>query len=152
MSKTIVEILLLIPSLLYTGYLLFIADVIQSVMNQLDEAAFHRFLNLLDKTAMKSPYAIFVGTITFIGMFPYFIFYGFNNWWFTAGLVVFVIASIISKSFNLPIYKRVSALKSNDTALLNEERRKLQNANRFRAVIQIVSAVLMTFGLIYGLS
>jgi hypothetical protein len=107
MTRAIAEILILIPSVLYTGYLLFIAGVVQNVMNKMDEATFQHFLNLLDKTAMKSPYAIITGTLTFIGMFPYFIFYGFNNWWYTAGLIVFLIASIISKRLNLPIYKRV---------------------------------------------
>lgn len=151
MSKTVVEILILIPSVLYTGYLLFVAGVVQSIMNQLDEATFQRFLTLLDKTATRSPYAITVGSLTFVGMFPYFIFFGFDNWWYTAGLVVFVIASIVSKALNLPIYKRVSSLNSGDTALLNEERRKLQGSNRVRAVVQFISMALMTIGLIYGL-
>ncbi len=151
MSKTVAEIIILIPSVLYTGYLLFVAGVVQNIMNKLDEATFQRFLNLLDQTATRSPYAIIVGSLTFIGMFPYFIFYGFNNWWYTAGLIVFVIASIVSKSLNLPIYKRVSSINSSDTALLNKERRKLQSSNRVRAVVQFISMALMTIGLIYGL-
>lgn len=151
MSKTVAEILILIPSALYTGYLLFIAGVVQKIMDEMDEAAFLRFLNLLIKTATKSPYAITVGSLTFIAMIPYFIFYGFNNWWYTSGLILFIIASIVSKSLNLPIYKRVSSLSGSDTALLNEERRKLQSSNRIRAAVQFISMALMTIGLIYGL-
>jgi len=151
MNESFVEILIIIPSALYTGYLLFIAGVIQNVMNQMDQASFQNFLNLLDKTAMKSPYAIIVGSLTYLGMFPYFIIYGFGNWWFTAGILVFIIASIISKSLNLPIYKRVHSLANSNLALLSVERKKLQSANRIRALIQSVSISLMTIGLIKGL-
>ena len=129
MTQTFAEILLLVPSVLSTGFLIFIAGVIQGVMNDLDEATFHRFLKLLDKHAMRSPYAITVSTVTFVGMVPYWIFYGFHNWWFSGGLILYVIASIISKSFNLLIYKTIFALEGSDTARLNEEHRKLQRAN-----------------------
>lgn len=147
MTKHFAEILLFVPSVLCTGFLLFIAGVIQDVMNELDEATFHRFINLLDKIAMRSPYAVGVSTITFVGAIPYFIFYGFDNWWFTAGIALYTIASIVSKSLNLPIYKRIFALESSDAVRLREERRKLQNANRLRAGIQFVSIVVMTIGL-----
>ena len=63
-------------------------------MNDLDEATFKRFLTSLHTRAMRSPYAIGVSSITFAGMAPYFIYYGFGNWWFTAGLALWVIASI----------------------------------------------------------
>ena len=99
-------------------------------MNDLDEAAFKRFLTLLKKRALRSPFAIGVSSITFAGMVPCFIYYGFSNRWFTAGLVLWMITSIVSKSTALPIYARVDALESSDAARLNEERRKLQIANR----------------------
>jgi len=148
MSRFLLEVLLFVPSALYTGYLLFIALVIQNVMNKLDEATFQRFLNLLEKTATKSPYAIFVGLVPFLGMFPYFIFYGFTNWFYTGGLVVFFIASVISKAINLPLYKKIFELDSTATVELNTERKKLKNANYLRAVIQLTSLVLMIIGLL----
>ncbi|MCK9400686.1 MAG: hypothetical protein M0Q51_11930 [Bacteroidales bacterium] len=146
MTQTFAEILLLVPSTLCTGFLIFIAGVIQRVMNDLDEATFHRFLKLLDKRAMRSLYAVGVSSITFVGMIPYWIFYGFDNWWFSAGLILYTVASIISKSFNLPIYKRIFALESSDTDRLSEERRKLQSANILRATIQFASIILMVIG------
>lgn len=146
MNQTFAEILLLVPSALCTGFLIFVAGVIQRVMNDMDEASFHSFLSLLHKRALKSPYAVAVSSITFVGMVPYWIFFGFNNWWFSAGLIVYIIASIISKSFNLPIYKRILALKSTDTHLLSEERKKLQKANLLRATIQSISILLMVIG------
>lgn len=147
MNQRLAEILLLVPSALSTGFLMFIAGVLQKVMNDLDEATFHRFLKLLDKRAVRSPYAVGVSTVTFIGAIPYFIYYRLSNLWFSAGIAVYTLASIVSKIFNLPIYKRIFALESSDTARLGEERRKLQSANRLRAAIQFASIVLMAIGL-----
>ena len=147
-TQTFVEILLLVPTALCAGFVVFIAGVIQSVMNDLDEAVFKRFLTLLHTRALKSPYAIGVSSITFLGMIPYFIFYGVGNRWFTAGLVMWVIASIVSKVTALPIYARVDVIEASDMARLNEERRKLQTANILRASLSFVSVALMVIGFI----
>jgi hypothetical protein len=147
-TQTLVEILLLVPTAFCAGFVVFIAGVIQGVMNDLDEAAFKRFLTLLHTRALRSPYAIGVSSITFLGMIPYFIFYGVGNRWFTAGLVMWVIASIVSKATALPIYARVDAISASDAAQLREERRKLQRANILRAALSSASVVLMVFGFI----
>jgi hypothetical protein len=147
MTQTFVEILLTIPAALTTGFVMFIAGVIQNIMNDMDEAAFKKFLTSLHKHALKSPYAIIVSSITFIGMIPYFIFYGFQNWWFVAGLIMWVIASIVSKATALPIYASVDVIDSSDIARLREERRKLQTANILRSTLSFVSVVLMVIGL-----
>jgi len=147
MTQRRAEMLLLVPSTLTTGFLLFVAGVVQKVMNDLDEATFQRFLNLLVKHAERSPYAISVSTVPFVGAVPYFIYYRLSNLWFSAGLVLFTVASIVSKILVLPIYKRVPELDSSDKAQLGEERRKLQNANRVRAAFQVASTVLMIIGL-----
>ena len=147
MAQQLAEFLLFVPATLSTGFLLFIAGVIQKVMNNMDEAEFQRFLNLLDRHAMRSPYAISSSTVTFVGAFPYFKRYRLSNPWFTSGIVVYTLASVVSKSLNLPIYKRVAALDSSDSVRLGEERRKLQGANKVRAAIQSASIVLMAVGL-----
>jgi hypothetical protein len=102
---------------------------------------------LLYKRAVRSPYAIVVSSITFVGAVPYFISYGFTNRWFTAGIILYTVSSIVSKSLNLPIYKRIFALEGSDTVRLREERRKLHRANIVRAAIQFASIVLMVVGL-----
>jgi hypothetical protein len=118
LTQTFVEILLLVPTALWAGFVIFVAGVIQGVMNDLDEAEFKRFLILLKTRALRSPYAIGVSSITFVGMVPYFIYYGFSNRRFTAGLVLWVITSIVSKATVLPIYARVDALESSDLSRL----------------------------------
>ena len=147
-TQTLVEILLLVPTALCAGFVVFIAGVIQGVMNDLDEAAFKKFLTLLHTRALKSPYAIGVSSITFLGMIPYFIFYGISNRWFTAGLIMWVIASIVSKATALPIYARVDVTSASDVARLKEERRKLRTANIIRASLSLASVVLMVIGFI----
>jgi hypothetical protein len=114
MTHAFVEILLLVPAALCAGFVIFIAGVIQGVMNDLDEAAFKRFLTLLKTRALRSPYTIGVSSITFVGMVPYFIYYGFSNRWFTAGLVLWVIASIVSKASVLPDLREKVAIQKKD--------------------------------------
>jgi hypothetical protein len=63
MTQTLVEILLLVPTALCAGFVIFVAGVIQGVMNDLDEAEFKRFLTLLKTRALRSPYAIGVSSI-----------------------------------------------------------------------------------------
>jgi len=76
-------------------------------------------------------------------MIPYFIFYGFHHWWFIAGLIFYILSSTAGKILNLPVYSRIDALGSSDVIQLKEERRKLQTANWVRAVLCLVSTVLM---------
>jgi hypothetical protein len=147
MTRTFAEILIIIPTVLGTGLLMFVAGVIQGVMNDMDEAEFKSFLTSLYKHAIRSPYAVTVSLITFVGAVPYLIFYGFQNWWFIAGLILWTAASVASKIFNLPIYQNVMTAKSNDRARLKEERRKLQSANILRATLSFASVVLMVIGL-----
>ena len=146
MTQKRFEMLILIPSTLCTGFLLFIAGVVQKVMNGLDEATFQSFLKLLTRTAERSPYAIGTSTIPFVAALPYFIRYRLSNLWFSAGIIVFTLASVVSKIMVLPVYKRVPEIDSAEAARLSEERHKLQTANRVRATIQAVSTVLMIIG------
>ena len=158
MTQTFAEILLLVPTALSAGFIMFVAGVIQGVMNDVDEATFKRFLTELVKHALRSPYAITVASITFVGMIPYWIFYGFSNWWFTAGLILWVVTSTVSKYTTIPIYtrvtglaitgfKKVPAIESNDVTHLREERRKLQKMNILRAALSFATVVLMVIGL-----
>jgi hypothetical protein len=139
MTQSFAEVLILTPSTLTTGYLMFIAIVLQRVMNELDESTFGRFVTLLVQKATRSVYAIVSSSITFVAMIPY----GFQHGWFSAGLLFFVLSSIAGKVLNLPVYSRIAALGSSDIAQLQEERQKLQTANWVRALLCLVSTILM---------
>jgi len=143
MSESFAEVLLLIPTTLSAGLCMFIAGVVQNVMNEMDAAAFKHFLTRLVCSAVKSPFNITMSLLTTIGAVPYFIAYGFGHVWFTAGVAFFVLASTASKIRNLPIYRRVMAPGYDDPAALTEDRRKLQQANVIRATLSLASVALM---------
>lgn len=122
---------------------MFIAGVVQNVMNEMDPLAFKRFLTRLFASAVRSPFNLTTSLLTSIGAVPYFIAFGFGHIWFTAGVAFFVLASTASKLFNLPIYRRVMAPGYDNPAALMEERRRLQQANVIRATLSFASVVFM---------
>jgi len=143
MTRTLAEVLLLIFTTLCAGYVIFIATVLQPVINDLDEAAFGRFVPSLYRHATRSVYAMGSSTLPFVAMIPYFIVYKVEHPWFVAGLACFTLASTVSKIMNVPIYRRLVARKRDEVAKLQEERRKLQTANNVRALISLASVILM---------
>jgi hypothetical protein len=63
MSRSVAEMLILTINALGAGILLFIARVLQTIMNDMDELEFKRFLNRLDRAAMAEPFAVTVATL-----------------------------------------------------------------------------------------
>ncbi len=143
MNESVAEVLILTVNALGAGMLLFIAGVIQKIMNDMDEPAFKRFLNALDRTAMTDHLAVTVATLPIIAAVLYFTAYGFNHWWFTAGFIAWLIGSTITKINNMPIYRWVADPDNNDPEELRKQRRKLQLANDLRAWLTFASVVLM---------
>lgn len=148
MTQTFAEILILIPTTLEAGFLLAVSGIIQKVMNDLDEASFKHFLILLEHYAIRSPYALSVSLLTSMAAIPYWIFFGFTHWWFTAGLALWFVASTVSKILNLPIYKKIKELTNSQIVELKLERRKLQTAIEIRAWLTFGSVVLIVIGLL----
>jgi hypothetical protein len=146
MTRVHAEILILVINTLFTGTVMFVAGALKGVMNDMDVATFKQFVASLQKNALRSPYVVIASSITFLLIIPYFITYGFVNWWFIAGMISCLMASISSKVLNLPIYKRIGELDVRDTAGLNEERRKMGNANAVRAVFYFLCVVLTVIG------
>ena len=144
MSAPFLEALILVSNALGTGLLLFVARVVQKIMNEMDETTFKHFLTSLDKKAEHSIYAIAVSLLPIVLAIPYFIMYGFHHWWFTAGIAVWTLASVMSKVFNLPIYRWIEAPENTDVAQIKEKRRQLQRANNLRASVSFLSVILMT--------
>lgn len=147
-TQTFIEIIILVPTTLAAGFLLVISGVIQKVMNDLDEVTFKFFLTRLEHRAMRSPFALSVSLITSVAAIPYWICFGFNNWWFAAGLILWFVASAVSKILNLPIYKKIKELTNSQSEEIIKERRKLQTANSVRAWLTFIPVVLMVIGFI----
>ena len=143
MNETTAEALILAVNALGAGILLFIAGVIQKIMNDMDDPAFRWFLNHLDRSAMSNPFAVTVATLPLIAAVLYFLAYGFGHWWFTAGFVVWLVGSAITKVTNMPVYTWVGNPNNTDPEELQKQRRQLQLGNNARAWLTLASVALM---------
>jgi hypothetical protein len=63
--------------------------------------------------------------------------------WFTAGVVVWLIGSTITKITNMPVYRWIGDPKNNDREELRKQRSKLRLGNNLRAWITLASVALM---------
>lgn len=147
MSREFAEILITVVTAVEAGLLLFIAEVVQKLMVELEPDRFRWFLGRLEHHAMRSPTTLAGSLLTTLACIPYFIFFGFGNLWFVAGIVVWLAGAVASKLLNTPLYRTVAGLADTDVAALTEQRRKLGTANRLRAWVTLASVVLMLVGL-----
>jgi small neutral amino acid transporter SnatA (MarC family) len=148
MSRILVEMVLLAFAGMYTGILLFVANVLQRIFNDLETDAFARFMPLLYKRAGYSVFMVATVSVPFFGMFAYFVFYRFDNLIFSAGLILFSIGVAISKHNNTPIYRDIMAADPADAAVLSAARKRLQTANFVRAAIGSAAFAVMVAGLV----
>ena len=148
-TQNSIEILLLVSTSLTTGFVVFATGVYQKIMNGVDEATFKILLAELSKNALKSPFIIGLSLVTMLGMVPYFYYGGLSNIWFTAGLALWIITSIIAKMTRLPIYKRVGDLDSSETIQLRAERERLNRTSILNAGLSITIVLLMVIGLLF---
>jgi len=143
MNETSAEALILAVNALGAGILLFIAGVIQKIMNGMDEPEFKAFLNALDGAAMTNAVLVTVMTLPLIGAAFYLYAFCFHHWWFTAGFVMWVAGSSVTKITNLPVYKWVGDPSNTDRGELRRQRSKLQLGNDLRAWLTLLSVLLM---------
>jgi hypothetical protein len=142
-NESTAEILILAINAMGAGILLFVAGVLQKMMNEMDELGFKRFLNALDRAAMSSPFTVTIATLPVIAAVLYFFTYGFRHGWFTAGVVAWIIGSSITKISNMPVYKWVGNPENNDPEELRKKRRILGRGNNLRAWLTLGSVTLM---------
>jgi hypothetical protein len=143
MTETSAEIIILVICALGAGILMFAGGVVQKLMNEMDPPEFKKFANALGRAAMSNPFAVTIATLPLFGIIFYFIVYGFNHWWFTAGLIIWFIGSAITKIINMPVLEWVGDPRNIDPEELGIQRRKLQLGNTLRAWITLASIILM---------
>ena len=144
MSEVAVEAIVLAINGLGCGILLFVSGVVQKMMNEMEPLEFKRFANVLGPTAMSDPLAVTIATIPIFAVIYYFAAFGFNHWWFTAGIVVWMIGSTITKVINLPIYEWVGRPENVDPEQLRKKRHTLALGNAWRAWLTLLCVALMT--------
>jgi hypothetical protein len=144
MDEAGTEAAILAMNALGAGVLLFVSGVVQRILNDLDEPAFKQFAQELVQTATSDPFSVTIGTIPIFAVVYYFARYGFHHGWFTAGIVIWMIGSSITKITNLPVYRLIRDPESNDPFVLREQRKRLQAGNFWRAWITLLSVIVMT--------
>jgi hypothetical protein len=142
-SESTAEVLILAINALGAGILLFVAGVVQKMMNEMDPPAFKRFMNALGRAAMTDPFAVTIATLPIIAAVAYFVAYGFHHAWFSTGLFAWMIGSSITKVSNMPVYAWVGNPKNDDPDELRKRRRILGRANNLRAWITLASVIFM---------
>jgi hypothetical protein len=148
MNRTTAELLLIISTTFFLSVLMFLAGPLRKVMNKMDNGATKQFITLLFQLGQRTPFLLIVTNLTALGMIPYFVAYGFRNWWFIAGLAVFLLAGVAAKAAKVPVYKKIASLDAGSREWA-EERQKMHKANMFQAVFTFASIGLMTLGLFY---
>lgn len=143
MDRVSAEAAILAMNALGAGVLLFVSGVVQRMMNDMDEPMFKQFAQTLLRTATSDPFTVTIGTIPIFAVIYYFVMYGFHHWWFTAGIVIWMIGSSITKVTNLPVYNLIRDPNNIDPSELRKERHTLQLGNFCRAWITLLSVVLM---------
>ena len=143
MDEAAVEAVILAINALGAGILLFVSGVVQRIMNDMDEREFRTFTQTLVRTATSDPFAVTIGTIPILALIFYFVRFGFGHWWFTAGIVTWMIGSTVSKIANLPVYEWVGNPANTDAAETRRQRRRLELGNHARAWLTLLSVVLM---------
>ena len=148
MNQTTAEILLIISATIFASVLLFLAGPMRRVMNKMDNSASKQIISLLFQMGQRSPFLYIATNLTGLAMIPYFIFFGFNNWWFTAGLAVLVLAAGVAKIVKVPLYKSTKDLDANDPRWIAAQK-KWHNGNIYQAIFTFVAVCMMTIGLFH---
>jgi hypothetical protein len=146
MTQHFAETLLFSSVAINAALLIFFAGVFRKMMNAVDEATFKNLTELLVRYSSKSPFMILILNIPLLVAIPYFYFYGFGNGWITAGIALWLVAGSFAKIFKLPVYKGVSALKSDNIVQLKELRHKLNTGNLLQATFYSIAVILIAFG------
>lgn len=143
MNETAIEAIILAINALGCGILFFVSGVAQRMMSELEPLEFKKFLNALDRAAMRDAFCVAIATIPIFAVIFYFVEFGFGHWWFTLGIVLWMIGSSITKITNMPVYNWVSRPENIDPEELKRKRRTLAFGNHARAWVTLLSIATM---------
>ena len=127
--------------------MLFFAGVYRKMMDASDSATFKSQTELLVCFSSKSSFMIVVLNLPLLVAVPYYYVCGLGSWLVTVGLLLWLISGSVAKVMKLPVYKRIAVVKDEDTAALNELRKKLNNGNRFQAWLYVLATAVVGVGI-----
>lgn len=137
------KISFLILSALFAGVVLFLSTVLRVTFNALTEEQYYAVFSKIIVAGRKS---IVVNTIVLIPIliFVAYLIYGFRNWCFILGAVLYISGSFAaSRLIHEPAYTQLLETDINDQAELTRIRGLLNKGNIIRAMLSLFGAVLV---------
>ena len=147
MVKELVLMFLFASISINAALILFFASVYKKMMNGVDIVAFKNLTEMLVRYSSRSIFMIIALNLPLLIAIPYYYINGFNNWWITASLLLWLIGGSISKIIKMPVYRTIAKLEGDNEAALNKMRYKLNSGNILQAWLYSISVIIMALGL-----
>lgn len=137
------KISFLVLSALFAGVVLFLSTVLRDTFNSLTEEQYYA---IFSKIIVNGRKAIVINTIVLIPIliFVAYLIYGFSNWFFIIGAVLYMLGSFVSSILiNEPLYRQLLETDINNQAELFRLRGLLNKGNITRLMLSLFGVVLV---------
>jgi uncharacterized membrane protein len=137
------KISFLILSTLFTGVVLFLSTVLRETFNALTEEQYYAVFSKIIVAGRKS---IVINTIVLIPIliFAAYLIYGFRNWFFIIGALLYILGSFVSSILiNEPVYTQLLETDVSDRTELVRIRGLLNKGNITRAILSLFGTILV---------
>jgi uncharacterized membrane protein len=143
------KISFLIFSALFAGAVLFLSTVLRATFNALTAEQYYAVFSNIIKNGRKSIVISMTVLIPMLILIAYLI-YGFRNWFFIIGSLVYIIGSFASsRLINEPLYTKLLEA-SDDQAELIRLRGLLNKGNIIRAGLSLLGVTLVGISIYYN--
>ncbi len=144
------KISFLILAALFAGVALFLSTVLRVTFNALTEEQYYAVFSKIIVNGRKS---IVISMIVLIPIliFAAYLIYGFRNWFFIIGALLYMLGSFVSsRLINEPAYTQLLEANINDQAELARLRGLLNKGNITRALLSLFGLVLIGISINYN--
>lgn len=144
------KISFLILAALFAGVVLFLSTVLRATFNALTEEQYYAVFSKIIVNGRKS---IVISMIVLIPIliFAAYLIYGFRNWFFIIGALLYILGSFVSsRLINEPAYTQLLEANINDQAELVRLRGLLNKGNITRAILSLFGMVLIGISIYYN--
>ncbi|NJM63543.1 MAG: DUF1772 domain-containing protein [Oscillatoriales cyanobacterium RU_3_3] len=143
------KISFLIFSALFTGVVLFLSTVLRATFNELTEEQYYAVFSKIIVNGRKS-IVISMTVLIPILTFAAYLIYGFRNWFFIIGSLLYIVGSFVSsRLINEPLYTQLLEA-NNDRAELIRLRGLLNKGNITRSGFSLFGIVLVGISIYYN--
>ncbi|MGA7936267.1 MAG: hypothetical protein WCA35_22120 [Kovacikia sp.] len=137
------KISFLILSALFAGVVLFLSTVLRVTFNALTEEQYYAVFSKIIVAGRKSTVVNAIVLIPIL-IFSAYLIYGFRNWFFVIGALLYILGSFASSILiNEPAYTQLLETDINEQAELARIRGLLNKGNIIRAMLSLFGTVLV---------